>query len=61
MALNKDKDDSYSSESEGMDVIKDIETSCKIRDSFMGFSKWEKKGFKLNTKNYKIKIVDGKK
>ncbi len=59
-ALNKDKEDSNSSESDGMDYIKDIETTCKIRESFMGFNKWEKRGFKLNTRNYKIKIIDGK-
>lgn len=60
MALNKDKEDSNSSESDGLDYIKDIETTCKIRESFMGFHKWEKKGFKLNTRNHKIKIIDGK-
>lgn len=60
LALKKDKEDSNSSESDGMDYIKDIETTCKIRESFMGFYKWEKRGFKLNTRNYKIKINDGK-
>lgn len=57
----KDKQETNSSESEGMSAIKDIETTCKLRDSFLGFNKWEKRGFKLNTKNYKIKLTSDKK
>lgn len=42
-------------------MIKEIETTCKVKDSFMGVSVWEKMNFKFNRKALKIRLSDSKK
>ena len=50
-----------SSSSEGIDQIKEIETTCKIKENFVGFTTWEKKSFRLNKRAMRVRIVGSKK
>lgn len=54
---NKDNETSSTSV-QSLDLIKEIETSCKVKQTFLGITRWEKKSFKLSIRNYKIKLTD---